>query len=110
MRKNNTEKIKEMAAAGYTQSDIARVLGITRSAVSISGIKNGIVFQKKHAKECKVIEKRVTLISQYRKCAEEGMTLSETARKFGKTPIQVSGSCKAAGVVFHVKGKPFGRK
>ena len=110
MRKDNTDKIKEMCEEGYTQGEVASALGITRSAVSLCGKKYGIVFQRKPRVDRPVKEKRVTLISQYRKCAEDGMTLSETARKFGKTVIQVHGSCKNAGVVFHVKGKPFGRK
>ena len=110
MRIDNTSKIKEMAELGATQSEIASALGITRSAVSLCGVKHKLAFKKKPHKERPVIEKRVTLVSQYRDCAEMGMTLSETARKFNKTLIQVSGSCKSAGVVFHVKGKPFGRK
>ena len=110
MRVDNTEKIKEMCADGHTQGDIAKALGITRSAVSLCGKKHGIVFQKKPKVTHPIKEKRVTLVSQYRKCADDGMTLSETARKFGKTLLQVSGSCRSAGVVFHVKGKPFGRK
>ena len=110
MKIDNTEKIKDMCALGYTQGEVASALGITRSAVSLCGKKHGIVFQKKPKFSHPVKEKRVTLVSQYRKCAEAGMTLSETARKFGKTVIQVYGSCKSAGIVFHVKGKPFGRK
>ena len=110
MRIDNTEKIKEMCAGGCTQVEIARSLGITRAAVSLCGIKHGLTFKRKPHKERPVKEKRVTLISQYRECAKEGMTLSETARKFGKTPLQVLGSCKSAGVIFHVKGKPFGHK
>ncbi len=110
MKVDNTDKIKEMCALGYTQGETASALGITRSAVSLCGKKYGIVFQKKPKVTHPIKEKRVTLVSQYRKCADDGMTLSETARKFGKTLLQVSGSCRNAGVVFHVKGKPFGRK
>ena len=110
MKVDNTEKIKEMCAEGYTQGETSSALGVTRSAVSFCGKKYGIVFQKKPKVTHPIKEKRVTLVSQYRKCAEEGMTLSETARKFGKAVTQVYGSCKSAGVVFHVKGKPFGRK
>lgn len=52
--------------------------------------------------------KRETNIDRYRECAEAGMTLTETARQFGRTIQQVWNEAKRGGVVFTARHRKDG--
>jgi hypothetical protein len=147
-RKVDPERIRELAAEGRSQTEIAAELGVSHQRISQICVRDGIATKhpfRDPEREQKLLDivasgermtatraaelagysgpggwyalrrigvsmpRKITWAERYRECADAGMTLSETAARFGKTVQSVFNECKLAGVTFHVKAR-WGRK
>lgn len=137
------ERIRELAAEGYSQSMIATLLGVTREAIRKRCDRHHIVCQSGKYDLDKVERLRALagekmtaseavrlagyadgyagtvfkvhgikpprkefLADKCRKCADDGMTLSETARHLGRSTAAIWNTCNVAGITFTARGKP----
>lgn len=81
------EKLAEFVGKNITAKDAAKAVGYSSGAAAFRS--NGLPPPRREAWH-----------DRYRGCAEVGMTLSETARKFGHSVQRVWIECKRAGVTF----------
>lgn len=81
------DKLDQFVGAKITAKEAARLAGYTNGAATfrMAGLEP---------------PRKETNIDRYRECAEAGMTLAETSRKFGAPISQVWKECKRGGVVF----------
>ena len=87
-RSESLDRIRQMAAEGMWQAEIARQFGASQQRVSELCRREGIVT----AGRSKIN------IDQLRRMAAEGKTQTDIARQFGASPSHISRICKREGI------------
>lgn len=87
------ENVAALHALGFNDTAIGQVIGRDQSAVCRVRKRLGLPAQKRQH----------TWASYIRECADEGLTLTQTARRLGLTPQNVWTEAHRVGIVFTAK-------